>query len=206
MILGILVVGSNFLLWPAQAQGPGDIFYERRAALIARFDTNGDLRLDAKERETMRLAERIKAKDDDGLPKEFLEKYDKDHDGEMSSEEWGVAWLTEVAIIIKKHDQDGDGKLNGAERKTVHAAIKAGKYKEVWMHIAGFAAREPEEEKKERRRRWRSPEYLEKSQKLLVFDLDSDGIASRAELEAIRDSRGPVVKFNTLKERTECLD
>lgn len=173
------------------ASGPGKRFFEVQAALIEKFDRDGNQRLDAAEREAMRLykdpkSSKQKKDDDDQLPKEFVAKYDTNKNGDMDDNEWGPAIAKEVAVIVKRFDADESGKLDGTERKALRAAMKKGEYEGLYGYFAGQAARDPKEEA---RRRRRGPGYLEKNRQLLAFDLDGDGLASAAELEAIRESR-----------------
>lgn len=92
----------------------------RRAELVARHDKNGDGRLDAAEREKMRLAlkeERLKPGSSGGsrVPAEVLADYDTNKDGDMEDSEWAKARVAEQAILTKQFDADRDGSLNGQE-------------------------------------------------------------------------------------------
>ncbi len=116
----------------------------------------------------------------------MLEKHDTNKNGEMDDKEWGPAIEKEVAVIVKRFDADKSGKLEKEEKAAVRAAMKKGEFEGVYGYFAGRASEDPNEKKRQRRR---GPAYLEKSQKLLAFDSDGDGIASPAELEAIRKSR-----------------
>jgi hypothetical protein len=66
------------------------------------------------------------------IPKEMLEKFDKDKDGKISAEErkaameeGKAAMEARRAEIMAKFDKDGDGKLNEEERKAAGEARKA---------------------------------------------------------------------------------
>ena len=177
------------MLWAAS--GPGEVFFKQQAALIKQFDRDGNGRLDAKERETMRLHGREKGSkkgggDVNGIPAEFIKKHDANKNGEMDDEEWGPAIAKEVAVVVKRFDADESGDLNEAERKEVRAAMKKGEFEGIYEYFAGQAARDPKEEA---RRRRRGPAYLQKYRSLLAFDLNDDGLASNEDLRAIRESR-----------------
>lgn len=173
------------------ASGPGEQFYKVQSALIEKFDQDGDRRLDAAEREAMRVHKggkpgKQKKDDDQQFPAEFVAKYDTNKNGDMDDAEWGPAIAAEVAVIVKRFDADESGKLDSAERKAVRVAMKKGEYEGLYGYFAGQAARDPKEEA---RRRKMGPAYLEGNRQLLAFDLDGDGLASTAELKAIRESR-----------------
>ncbi len=186
VVCGVLMSLGNL----GAASGPGERFFEIQKALIEKFDRDGDGRLGPEEREAMRqaTAERAAKKDGGGrgLPAEFLKKHDTNKNGEMDGEEWGPAIEKEVAVIVKRFDADKSGKLEKTEKEAVRAAMKKGEFQGVYGYFAGRAAEDPKEKRRGRRR---GPAYLEKSQRLLAFDADGDGIASAAELEAIRKSR-----------------
>lgn len=52
------------------------------------------------------------------VPKEILEKFDKDGDGKLNEAEAKAAREARQAEMLKKYDKDGDGKLSEAELKT----------------------------------------------------------------------------------------
>jgi len=173
------------------ASGPGKHFFEVQAALIEKFDQDGNQRLDATEREAMRVYKdpksgRRKKDDGDQLPPKFVAKYDTNKNGDMDDHEWGPAIAKEVAVIVKRFDADESGKLDDTERKALESAMKKGEYEGLYGYFAGQAVKDP---KAEARRRRKGPGYLEKNRQLLDFDLDGDGLASASELEAIRESR-----------------
>ena len=60
------------------------------------------------------------------VPKEILEKFDKDGDGKLSAEERKAAAEARKAEMLSKYDKDGDGKLSADERKVAMEARKAG--------------------------------------------------------------------------------
>lgn len=59
------------------------------------------------------------------VPKEILEKFDKDGDGKLSKEERQAAMEARKAEMLKKYDKDGDGKLSKEEREAIAADRKA---------------------------------------------------------------------------------
>lgn len=59
------------------------------------------------------------------LPKEVVEKFDKDGDGKLNKEERKSAMEARKAEALTKYDKDGDGKLSEDERKAATADRKA---------------------------------------------------------------------------------
>lgn len=66
------------------------------------------------------------------IPKEVLEKYDTDKDGDLSAEERApmladrkAAEEKRKAAALKLYDKDGDGKLSEDERKTMREGMEA---------------------------------------------------------------------------------
>ncbi len=163
-------------------------FEDRRSQLIAEFDANKDGRLDALERETMRLARQAKAGERRGRsrerhPKELLAKYDKDKSGWIDGDEWAVAGPTESGIIKKQYDADGNGELDGDEKEALMGAIKSGKLKGLYGGIAHhWLIRLPGRERGRK-------EGESGPSGLLRYDTDGDGLASPEELAAIRAAR-----------------
>ena len=51
------------------------------------------------------------------IPKEILEKFDKNGDGKLDEDERKAAMAARKAEFIKKYDKDGDGELSEEERK-----------------------------------------------------------------------------------------
>jgi hypothetical protein len=51
------------------------------------------------------------------IPKEILEKYDKNKDGKLDEDERKAFMEARRAEMIKKYDKDGDGELSDDERK-----------------------------------------------------------------------------------------
>ena len=160
------------------------IFQKRRSELVTKHDKNGDGRLDAAEREQMRLRlkdERLVKKGSDfKVPPEFLAQYDENKNGEMDGVEWKVAWEAETKILKETYDANKDGTLNKAEGEAMMADVGKGKITGIPAFFAGRMIQEPGSSK---------PEYVEKQAELLKFDSNGDGIASLEELDRIRKSR-----------------
>ncbi|MEP2776232.1 MAG: EF-hand domain-containing protein [Luteolibacter sp.] len=75
-------------------------------AIIAKFDKDGDGKLNEEEREALKAHhEQMKAK--------ILAEFDADKDGKLSEDERAAM----KAAVIAKYDADGDGKLSEEERK-----------------------------------------------------------------------------------------
>ena len=174
----------------AQAQG-GPEFEKRRAELLEEFDKNGDGRLGAEERAAVREKNRKEAlegkrgrgrrRPSEPHPKELLAKYDKDKSGWIDGKEWDVAGPTESGIIKKQFDANKNGELEDDEKEALLAAIKSEKIKGLYAGIAHYwlirGAGNGEES------------YVRRQRRLLEFDANGDGIASREELAAIRAAR-----------------
>lgn len=113
----------------------------RRAAMLKKYDANGNGKLDPDEREKLR-AEMAKGggKRDPERMKKLLEQFDKDGDGTLSEEERAAAraemqkrreagglkgpGADRRAELLKKFDKDGDGKLSDDEQAAMRAAMK----------------------------------------------------------------------------------
>lgn len=59
------------------------------------------------------------------LPKEIVEKFDKDGDGTLNQEERKAAFEARKTEMLAKYDKDGDGQLSEEERKAAAADRKA---------------------------------------------------------------------------------
>lgn len=99
-----------------------------RAERVSRYDKDGNGRLDASERETMRLElkeERLKSSGG-GLqvPPDFLADYDANKDGDMNESEWAAASVAEKNILTKQFDADQNGSLSAAEMETMLQFIR----------------------------------------------------------------------------------
>jgi Ca2+-binding EF-hand superfamily protein len=90
---------------------------EAMKALVAKFDKDGDGKLNDAEKAAAREAE-------------MLKRFDKDGDGKLNDAEKTAAetFKKEMdarrAEMIKKFDKDGDGKLSDDEKKAAHEAFK----------------------------------------------------------------------------------
>ncbi len=165
---------------------PGKAPADARTELLRKFDANRDGRLDPSERERMRSAAReskATAKSMFQIPPEFLARYDADHDGEMTGPEWKVAWEAETKVLRETYDTSKDGKLDAAETARMLEAVKTGKLTGIPAFFASRMAEDPASGGAA------EPAYLVRQRELLVFDADSDGIASPAELQKIREAR-----------------
>lgn len=88
--------------------------------LIAKFDKDGDGKLDEAERKAARegreemMAERRK---------EMLAKFDKDGDGELNDDEKAAMREEMKRKALEKFDKDGDGELSEEERAEMRKAM-----------------------------------------------------------------------------------
>lgn len=89
--------------------------------IIAKFDKDGDGKLDETERKAARegrenmMAERRK---------EMLEKFDTDKDGELSDTERQAMREEMKKRMLEKFDKDGDGELNDEEKAEARKAMQ----------------------------------------------------------------------------------
>ena len=56
--------------------------------------------------------------------KQLIEKFDKDGDGKLNTEERKAAGAARKAEFLKKFDKDGDGKISTEEKKAIAAEWK----------------------------------------------------------------------------------
>ena len=124
------VFGLSGILNAEEAKPKGE--RPSREEIIAKFDKDGDKKLDEEERKAAREArgERAKrggkdAKEGDkkrgekgkaNHRAEMMKKFDKDGDGELSKEEREAARAGFRAKMVEKFDKDGDGELSAEER------------------------------------------------------------------------------------------
>lgn len=194
------------------AEEPGRLFAGRRAAVVARFDADGDGRLSEKEREQVRLARkgasargRINRGGVAQIPPEVVAFYDQDKDGKLSEEESNSAtdgMRSRFEHAQKEYDEDGDGNLSETERTRLADDIGAGKIAGVPRFYGTFARRAPAGEPGRGTGRggsggrrggpaWGGPfggfEGAPASP-LKRFDLDADGRLNAAERDAARQA------------------
>lgn len=195
---GVFAVLGIVLLWagaPAVQADPGKAFQSIRAGLLAKHDKDGDGRLDGVEREQMRQQAKSGANGrGEGrgrrrgggwqLPKEWVQRYDSDGDGELSRQEQGAAFAGEQQRMIKKYDSDGNGVIDQSEKKALGSDLQKGAFQGfdqmIAMQVGGF--------ERQRRGRRGGGGMSESQTRWLEFDKDGDGKASQEELEAIRNA------------------
>jgi len=123
-------------------------YYEeyRERAKIVQWDKDGDGKLSDAERKEMETKQaEWKKRAEENRRKWTLQRWDKDKDGKLSEEELAAKkaqedeWKKraeqsrkEQAELRKKHDADGDGKLNADERKAYYEAIRAKRQLRQW--------------------------------------------------------------------------
>ena len=162
---------------------------EVRAAMHKQYDQDGNGRLDAAERESMRAATaKARSSRNRGRgrrfepPKKWVERYDADKDGELSSLEMRTAFESEMEIMKKAYDKDGNGELDDREKQAIKTDLQAQKFEgmDVWMASRLSGAFDD-------RRRGRSARKKSREEQWLEFDKNKDGRASAEELKAIRE-------------------
>jgi Ca2+-binding EF-hand superfamily protein len=99
----------------------------RQAAILKRFDKNGDGKLDENEKAAARAAgEKRRAAGKGKLHERILQRFDKNGDGVLDDAERTAA-LAELETrpnFIKRFDKDGDGKLSPEERAAAEQALR----------------------------------------------------------------------------------
>lgn len=180
--MGVLLFGFQRL----SLADPGPLFAERKAALVAEFDANGDGRLNAEERLAMR-ADRLKPKRNERsrgrggfMPPQLLEAFDKNNNGEIDEDE-RVEMDREMQgrfqKLVETYDQNGDGELNLKEEiMALQKAVKAGGHDALDTMLAGFLFG----------RMGRSVDRDVEEPDWKKFDRNKNGIAEADELEAMR--------------------
>lgn len=84
----------------------------KRVEMRAKFDVDGDGKLNDAERQAAREAHKQRK----------LERMDTNGDGEISDTEKAAAKEKHREKMVKRFDKDGDGKLNDSEREAAKAA------------------------------------------------------------------------------------
>lgn len=113
MKLAIVVLGSLITgVAAAQGLGSGSAQPHDRKAMIEKFDTNKDGKLDDQEKAALRTA--MKAKHDERKA-QMLAKYDTNKDGKLEDTERTVARNDKLAEKFKELDTDHNGQLSLSE-------------------------------------------------------------------------------------------
>lgn len=119
----IIIAASLGLIGAAFAQdGPkkgGD--HKMPPEVIARFDTDGDGKLNETEREAAKAEHKEMM---ETRKKEMMEKFDTDKDGKLSDDEKAAMKAEREKMMLEKFDKDGDGKLSDAEKATMREEMK----------------------------------------------------------------------------------
>lgn len=132
VLLGLLVLALPARAGQGEGGRPhGNLPPEMKKEILARFDKNGDGKLDEAERQAAKeaLKERFGQRLQ-GMKEKLLAKFDKDGDGKLSPEERQAAreyakeHIGELAPqVIQRFDKNGDGKLDEAERQAAKEAL-----------------------------------------------------------------------------------
>jgi hypothetical protein len=117
------IIIASALIAVASAQAPEGPKPERKgppggppAEIIAKFDKDGDGKLNDEEAKAAREAMQAKRKEAEA-------KYDKDGDGKLSEDERKAMMEERKKEMIAKFDKDGDGELNEEEKKAAREAM-----------------------------------------------------------------------------------
>ena len=160
-----------------------------RAAMHRKYDQDRNGRLDAGERELMREAvKKARTSEKRGRgrrfepPKKWVDRYDADKSGELSDTEVRTAFESEMEIMKKAYDKDGNGELNEKEKLVIKTDLQKQKFEGIdgWMAARLSGAFDD-------RRRGGSGKKKSREEKWLQFDKNRDGRASVEELHAIRE-------------------
>ena len=162
---------------------------EVRATMHKQYDQDGSGRLDASERELMRAAtKKSKTPRNRGRgqrfepPKNWVHRYDADKDGELSSLEIRKAFESEMELMKKAYDKDGNGELDDKEKLAVKNDLQAQKFEGMDAWMAGRLSGAFDD-----RRRGGSEKKKSREEQWLEFDKNKDGRANARELQAIRE-------------------
>ena len=167
----------------------GQELSEVRAAMHKQFDQDGNGRLDATEREAMRKATaKSRTPRNRGRrqrfepPKKWVDRYDADKDGELSSLEMRKAFESEMEIMKKAFDKDGNGELDDREKLAIKNDLRDQRFEgmDAWMAARLSGGNDD-------RRRRGSGKKKSRVELWLEFDKNKDGRANAEELQAIRD-------------------
>ncbi|HAV60816.1 MAG TPA: hypothetical protein DCY13_00430 [Verrucomicrobiales bacterium] len=191
--IGVAALGLGSFIAGAD---PGELFFQRRAATVAKYDQNGDGRLNAGEREAARLGRQEDARRGGGrnqmfqMPPEIVALYDQDKDGQLNDEEGaaardGIRQRWEQAN--KDYDKDGDGSLSESERNQMADDISAGKV-EGLPRMFGMMARRPPPGAGGRGGGRFGGAAMPRESPLQKFDVDGDGRLGADELESARQA------------------
>lgn len=185
---------SGLAQFPGVRRDPLPPLPERRAAVLAEFDRDGNGRLDATEREAARLAWAKKQlapraeRRGFPVPPELLEEFDKDKDGELDDQEGREAMEVtsrRFEKMRKDYDADSNGRLEPEEIAAALRDIDAGRLKGLPRMFVQFAGGPP-------RGGPGGPPGTEGArdprQIIRTADLDRDGKLNAAELAAVREA------------------
>jgi hypothetical protein len=118
----IVIAAAIGLAGAAHAEKPGEDRPHRPIPpeIIAKFDKDGDGKLNKEEREAAKAAreEMMEAR-----KKEMLAKFDKDGDGKLSDEEEEAMREARRKMMLEKFDKDGDGELSDDEKAAMRKAM-----------------------------------------------------------------------------------
>lgn len=117
------IIITSALIAVAAAQTPEGPKPERKgppggppAEIIAKFDKDGDGKLNDEEAKAAREAMQAKRKEAEA-------KFDKDGDGTLNEEERKAMMEERKKEMASKFDKDGDGKLSDEEKKAAREAM-----------------------------------------------------------------------------------
>lgn len=127
LVTGLLALGATSALaedGEGKKKGPRPGGPDR-AALLEKFDKDGDGELNEEERKAAREAREAQMKE---RRAEMIAKFDTDGDGELNEEERKAAREAAQAAmkerLLKRFDEDGDGQLNADEQAKADKALE----------------------------------------------------------------------------------
>ena len=181
------------LLYPNPEHPGKSPFSDMRNKMLTRFDKNRDGFLSKTERETIRLATKAEAQersrhigelreseqrkegDKEGLPKRWLDLYDKNKNNRFDGNEWETARSAEIKRVTARYDANKNGTLDDAEKKRIIGNLGRNNYNPYDAYIRRSISGLEDRKSEGQQSRWKR------------FDSDGDGKASRDELKAIRE-------------------
>ncbi len=184
---------------PAATPAEGELSLEqRRAELAAKHDRNGDGRIDATEREEMRLTlkkQRLEKGSESDVPADFLADYDTNKNGEMDAPEWGPARLGETRVLTERFDANKDGSLDEQESNTMLTEVRTVAMRYARDYFAYILKYDKNENGEFDGDEYATAQAAEAQVVLQTYDADWSGVLDQAEkAKAGADLRNGTIK------------
>ncbi|MBM3841201.1 MAG: hypothetical protein FJ398_25255 [Verrucomicrobia bacterium] len=192
-MIGALLLAA--LPWSHADMAGETSFEERRAGLVARHDKNGDGRLDASEREQMRLAlktERLErgSRGSSEVPAEVLADYDTNKDGTMEDSEWASARVAEQAILTRQFDANKDGSLDALELDAMMHFIRTKKVRYARDYFAYMLKYDKNDNGRFDGEEYATAQSTEAAAVRMAYDTNGNRLLDAGELAKLRADLG----------------